>query len=276
MARKAAEPVGCALCGAKDVTEPRGDERYCRDCWDKKIAVEDIVAREFTLKRYIRAHSAEKYLVYHSTQKRPVGQLVVLDDGFDLFLTLLLYPTFVWEDEAYHLEKDPEHRTFGEILVDVVAADVIEPWGGGKWHLEVFRATAAEPEDWNGELWRARLTSDESELQAYALRSVYKGLTFLVHAKLSRPPRRPTNSRRLYCADVARSSGHPENARDRTDRRLAALRFSRVEPDRRQAGGRRGPAHDAAVVLLHPGVRHAEEAGARDRAVRARWARLAT
>ena len=72
-------PNPCAaLCAAaKDVTEPRGDERYCRDCWDKKIAVEDIVAREFTLKRYIRAHSAEKYLVYHSTQKRPVGQLLV-------------------------------------------------------------------------------------------------------------------------------------------------------------------------------------------------------
>ena len=88
----------CALCGAKDVSEPRGDERYCRDCWDKKIAVEDIVAREFTLKRYIRAHSAEKYLVYHSTQKRPVGQLLVVDDGYDLFLTLMLYPTFVWDE----------------------------------------------------------------------------------------------------------------------------------------------------------------------------------
>ena len=52
----------CALCGAKEVSEPRGEERYCRDCWDKKIAVEEIVAREFALKRYIRAHSAEKYL----------------------------------------------------------------------------------------------------------------------------------------------------------------------------------------------------------------------
>ncbi len=52
----------CALCGAKDVSEPRGEERYCRDCWDKKIAIEAIVAREFALKRYIRAHSAEKYL----------------------------------------------------------------------------------------------------------------------------------------------------------------------------------------------------------------------
>jgi len=29
---------------------------------------------------------------------------------------------------------------------------VIEPWGGGKWHLEVFRSGAAEPEEWNGEL----------------------------------------------------------------------------------------------------------------------------
>ena len=31
MARKTAETVRCALCGAKDVSEPRGDERYCRE-----------------------------------------------------------------------------------------------------------------------------------------------------------------------------------------------------------------------------------------------------
>jgi hypothetical protein len=29
---------------------------------------------------------------------------------------------------------------------------VIEPWGGGKWHLEVFRSVTAEAEDWNGEM----------------------------------------------------------------------------------------------------------------------------
>jgi hypothetical protein len=153
MARKTTtEPVRCALCGTKEVSEPRGTPRYCRDCWEKKIAVEDIVAREFTLKRYIRAQSAEKYLVYHSTQKRPVGQLVVLDDNYDLFMTLVLYPSFVWDDEAYHLEKDPEHRSYSDILIDVVANDVIEPWGGGKWHLEVFRSLVAEPEEWNGEM----------------------------------------------------------------------------------------------------------------------------
>jgi hypothetical protein len=152
MARKTAETVRCALCGTKEVSEPRGDERYCRNCWDKKIAVEDIVAREFTLKRYIRAHSAEKYLVYHSTQKRPIGQLLVIDDGYDLFLTVTLYPSFGWDDQAYHLEKDPEHRSFSEILIDVIAADVIEPWGGGKWHLELFRSTSPEPESWNGEM----------------------------------------------------------------------------------------------------------------------------
>jgi hypothetical protein len=152
MARKSADVVRCALCGDKDVTEPRGDARYCRTCWDKKIAVEDVVSREFTLKRYLRAQSAEKYLVFHTTQKRPVGQLQVIDDGFDLFLSLLLYPSFVWDDEAYHLDRDPEHRTFAELLVDVIAADVIEPWGGGKWHLEVFRATAPDPEEWNGEM----------------------------------------------------------------------------------------------------------------------------
>ena len=152
MARKTVETSKCAICGAKEVTEPRGDERYCRTCWDKKIAVEEIVAREFTLKRYIRAQSAEKYLVFHSTQKRPIGQILVVDDGYDLFLTVLIYPTFSWDEPAYHLENDPERRTFAEILVDVIAADVIEPWGGGKWHLEVFRSTAPDPEDWNGEL----------------------------------------------------------------------------------------------------------------------------
>src|SRR6188474_2153235 len=78
MSRKAAVQARCALCGAKEVSEPRGEERYCRDCWDKKIAVEEIVAREFALKRYIRAHSAEKYLIYHSTLKRPCGQLIVV------------------------------------------------------------------------------------------------------------------------------------------------------------------------------------------------------
>ena len=152
MPRKSVAKSRCALCGAKEVSEPRGEEKYCRDCWDKKIAVEEIVAREFALKRYIRAHSAEKYLIYHSTLKRPCGQLIVVDDGYDLFLTLVLYPNFGWDDPAYHLENDPEGRLFSELLVDVIAAEVIEPWGGGKWHLEVFRSQNPEPEDWNGEM----------------------------------------------------------------------------------------------------------------------------
>ena len=152
MSAKSAPKSRCALCGAKEVSEPRGEEKYCRDCWDKKIAVEEIVAREFALKRYIRAHSAEKYLIYHSTIKRPCGQIIVVDDGYDLFLTVLLYPNFGWDEAAYHLEGDPEGRTFAEILVDVVATEVIEPWGGGKWHLEIFHSVAPEPEDWNGEM----------------------------------------------------------------------------------------------------------------------------
>jgi len=152
MSKKSADKSKCALCGAREVAEPRGDERYCRDCWEKKIAVEEIVAREFAVKRYIRAHSAEKYLIYHSTLKRPCGQLIVIDDGYDLFMTMVLYPSFAWDEAAYHLDGDPESRTFAEVLVDVLAIEVIEPWGGGKWHLEVFRATSAEPDDWNGEM----------------------------------------------------------------------------------------------------------------------------
>ena len=50
------------------------------------------------------------------------------------------------------VEGDPEGRLFSEILVDVVAAEVIEPWGGGKWHMEIFRSVNPEPEDWNGEM----------------------------------------------------------------------------------------------------------------------------
>ena len=152
MSRRSTEVSRCPLCGGKDVAEPKGDARYCRTCWDKKIAVEEIVAREFTLKRYIRANTAEKYLIYHATQKRPIGQVQVLDDGFELFLTVTLYPSFVWDDQAYHIDKDPEQRTYSEILVDLLAADIIEPWGGGKWHLEVFRSTSNDPEEWNGEL----------------------------------------------------------------------------------------------------------------------------
>ena len=79
-------------------------------------------------------------------------ELIVVDDGYDLFLSMVLYPSFGWDEPAYHLDGDPEGRTFAEILVDVVATEVIEPWGGGKWHLEIFRAANAEPEDWNGEM----------------------------------------------------------------------------------------------------------------------------
>ncbi len=46
---------------------------------------------------------------------------------------------------------------------------------------------------------------------------------------------------------------------ERRPRRLAALRLPRIESDRRQARGPGRQAHDAAVVLLHPGVGHAEE-----------------
>ena len=72
-------------------------------------------------------------------------EVIVVDDGYDLFLTLVLYPSFGWEEPAYHLEGDPEGRSFADILVDVVAAEIIEPWGGGKWHLEIFRTSHAEP-----------------------------------------------------------------------------------------------------------------------------------
>ena len=78
--------------------------------------------------------------------------MIVVDDGYDLFLTLLLYPSFGWEEQAYHLEGAQETRAFAEVLVDLIAAEVVEPWGGGKWHLEIFTSAAPEPEEWNSEM----------------------------------------------------------------------------------------------------------------------------
>ena len=136
MPRKTVVKARCALCGAKEVSEPRGEEKYCRDCWDKKIAVEEIVAREFARKRYIRAHSAEKYLIYHSTIKRPCGQLLVVDDGYDLFLSLILHPNFTWDDAAYHLDGDPDRG----VLVDHEVVEhhhIAGPQGGHEHLLDV-------------------------------------------------------------------------------------------------------------------------------------------
>jgi hypothetical protein len=62
------------------------------------------------------------------------------------------YPSFRWDEAASNLERDPEGRTCAEILGEVVAAEDIEPWGGGKWHLEIFRSSSPEGEDWNGEM----------------------------------------------------------------------------------------------------------------------------
>ena len=52
MSPRSATQPRCALCGGRNVSEPRGEEKYCPDCWDKKIAVEDIVASSSELLLY--------------------------------------------------------------------------------------------------------------------------------------------------------------------------------------------------------------------------------
>ena len=46
----------------------------------------------------------------------------MVDDGYDLFLTLMLYPMCCWDDPAYHLEGDPEGRLF--LIVGADHADL--------------------------------------------------------------------------------------------------------------------------------------------------------
>ena len=55
---------------------------------------------------------------------------------------MMLYPNFSWDEPAYHLEGDPEGRSFAELLVDVVATEIIEPWGGasGTWRFSGRRS----------------------------------------------------------------------------------------------------------------------------------------
>ena len=48
----------------------------------------------FALKRYIRAH-APRNTSFIIRQKRPIGQIIVVDDGYDLFLTMTMYPNSV-------------------------------------------------------------------------------------------------------------------------------------------------------------------------------------
>ncbi len=53
-----------------------------------------------------------------------------------------------WYDNNGDTVTGDSYRMRRPFLVD----EVIEPWGGGKWHLEIFRSRDAEPEDWNGEM----------------------------------------------------------------------------------------------------------------------------
>jgi hypothetical protein len=240
---------------------------YCRDCWDKKIAVEEIVAREFALKRYIRAHSAEKYLIYHSTLKRPCGQLIVVDDGYDLFLTMVLYPSFAWDEPAYHLEGDPEGRTFAEILVDVVAAEVIEPWGGGKWHLEIFRSSSPRPRTGTARCNRPAASGFPEHMSGHQA-GVGGG------HESPRPFVRPRGPRRP-CARLERLPPHPQDTQPAT----APPRpqpFPRPPPGARRRGPcRRRAAAPAAERAKYyrpvKGKRRSNSSGARRSASARTW-----
>ena len=79
----------CARCGAKDVSEPRGEERYCHDCWEKKIAVDSI-------KRI--GHEQITIQVQNADAKAPTQKLV---DNFPSFVENLCRQachTIIWQE----------------------------------------------------------------------------------------------------------------------------------------------------------------------------------
>ena len=163
MPRKSVAKSRCALCGAKEVSEPRGEEKYCRD-WvgTRRSPSRRSLAREFALKRYgIRAHTApRKYLIYHSTAQAPLRtacsrgrRRVRFVPDLDALPELRVGRAGV--PPRGLIPRGGSSRKFWSI---VVAAEVIEPWGGGKWHMEILRPIAInpEPEDWNGEMISGR------------------------------------------------------------------------------------------------------------------------
>ena len=85
------------------------------------------------------------------TQKT-CGQLIVADYRYDIFLRLILYPTFNWGEPSYHLERGYEGWCFAELVTEVVSTEVVEPWSRGKWKLEVFRSINPKHEEWNGKM----------------------------------------------------------------------------------------------------------------------------
>ena len=69
----------------KEISEPRGEGNTAADCWTRRSRSREIVAREFALKRYIRAHSAEKYSSTTRRFQTPVRLAGCVDDGYDRF-----------------------------------------------------------------------------------------------------------------------------------------------------------------------------------------------
>ena len=60
----------------------------------------------------------------------------------------MLYPTFGWDEPAYHLDGDLEGRLFSEILVDVIAdfAGVRTTWFADPWGVVFILVEKGRPQ----------------------------------------------------------------------------------------------------------------------------------
>ena len=143
----------CLICNKNEAFAPKGKEKYCKECWDRRNEALDIERKKFESDRYLRTESAEIYFLRHEeAEKYPsaCGHVTIVEDkkSKNLQAVCVLFPTLDWERICY---KDTiEEVPINNIVVDVIS-ELVESWGGGKWNLEIYYSTN-EGESWSGEI----------------------------------------------------------------------------------------------------------------------------
>jgi len=59
----------CSVCGKKEASAPKGEEKYCKECWTTRNAKLDIENGKFEVDRYLRMESTEFYFLRHEKVK---------------------------------------------------------------------------------------------------------------------------------------------------------------------------------------------------------------
>jgi hypothetical protein len=107
-------------CRAKEVSEPRAKSAIAATAGTRRLPSRRSSPANFCAEALYPRAQCEKYPSIHSTIKQaPCGQIIVVDDGYDLFLTVILYPELRLGGERLITSKETRKGApSAEILVD--------------------------------------------------------------------------------------------------------------------------------------------------------------